>query len=87
MESGFRGMDAIVTKNGRVRRAAAHAADAFCRALFPHECAACGKEGPVLCEDHAREVMRPMRGVFVCPGCGRDSPGGMPCGSGRCGGR
>ena len=43
--------------------------------LLPQFCAACGEEGSVLCEVCIRTI--DVSGVFLCPDCERQSPGGM----------
>ncbi len=52
------------------------------RALFPHFCVVCGREGRLLCEDCLEDVNARMTGVFRCPVCGRQTPFGVACG--RC---
>lgn len=76
MESGFRHL--------AVRKGPAAALDAFCRALFPHECAGCGTEGGVLCDRCRDGVMGPRKGLFACPTCGMATPFGAACGARSC---
>ncbi len=51
--------------------------------LFPHDCVACGLEGNVLCRECQELISAPLRGVFLCPVCGRGTPFGAVC-SGGC---
>lgn len=54
------------------------------RALFPHFCCGCGLEGTVLCEPCRYEAHAPLKGLFVCPGCGAGTPAGTRCGRRAC---
>lgn len=51
--------------------------------FFPHHCVVCGIEGHVLCRGCQETVSAPLRGVFLCPVCGRPSAFGAVC-PGRC---
>jgi len=53
------------------------------RILFPHFCLGCGTEGQILCRQCRQRESAPLRGVFLCPACGRHSPFGAAC-SGAC---
>jgi len=48
---------------------------AFLDALFPIYCLGCEREGGWLCAD-CLSAIRPQP-LFLCPGCGLESPGGM----------
>jgi predicted amidophosphoribosyltransferase len=66
---------------------ASHARVAVTRlaeAVFPHYCVVCAREGSVLCVDCHPYVMSPLRGIFVCPGCGATTALGAKCGSRSC---
>lgn len=47
--------------------------------LFPHFCIGCGSEGAILCRQCVVQTSAPLRGVFLCPVCGRPGPFGSPC--------
>ena len=49
------------------------------RILFPHFCLGCGLEGKILCDQCQQQESAPLRGVFLCPACGRPSPFGAAC--------
>jgi len=53
----------------------AKAKRAFLDALFPIYCAGCRREGYWLCPDCTAAIR--IMPLFLCPGCGRLSPGGM----------
>lgn len=53
-------------------------------AAFPHFCIVCGREGHVLCASCRPHVLSPIRGIFVCPGCGVATPLGARCGRRAC---
>lgn len=53
-------------------------------AVFPHSCAVCGEEGTLLCANCRPTEHASLRGVFLCPGCRRESPGGGRCGRRAC---
>ncbi len=63
----------LVAKELSARAAAAG------RALFPHFCVACGREGRVLCAGCEEETSARITGVFRCPRCGRPSALGAAC--------
>lgn len=77
-------MDAKGLRAWTVRRLLG-AAGLAARAVFPHFCVVCGDEGRVLCDDAScrAAAYRPMRGVFVCPGCGASEVQGVRCGACR----
>lgn len=59
---------------------------ALVRALFPHHCCGCGREGRALCESCRYRIQAPLKGLFVCPGCGTASATGGRCGRRGCDG-
>lgn len=54
------------------------------KAIFPHHCVVCLAEGSILCGACVPAITSPMRGIFVCPGCGAASPLGARCGRRAC---
>ncbi|HTK04004.1 MAG TPA: phosphoribosyltransferase family protein [Candidatus Eisenbacteria bacterium] len=53
-------------------------------AAFPHFCCSCGTEGKIVCGGCAADAIAPLKGIFVCPGCGVPSPLGALCGRPKC---
>ena len=58
--------------------------DLFFRALFPHHCVACEKEGEVLCSECFEELKSPRKGLFACALCGTATPLGVACDARKC---
>jgi predicted amidophosphoribosyltransferase len=66
--------DTMTKAIGRAARCAA-------RAVFPHHCVGCRREGSVLCDACAVDASAKMPGVSLCPACTAPSPFGAPCSS------
>lgn len=73
----------VAALNGAIRRARVACAD-LASAAFPHFCVVCGREGLVLCASCRPHAISPLRGIFVCPGCGVATPLGARCGRRAC---
>lgn len=58
--------------------------DWVARALFPHFCSGCGKEGSVACHGCLKEIEAPRAGLFRCPGCAVSTPLGERCIAAAC---
>jgi competence protein ComFC len=62
-------------------------ASAVAKSVFPHFCVGCGVEGSVSCVACRLSVESPQEGIFVCPGCGEQTPFGRRCDARSCGAR
>lgn len=78
MESERRDLAAEVT------RRCGKALGLLAAAAFPHFCCSCGTEGKIVCDGCAADAIAPLKGIFVCPGCGVPSPLGALCGRPKC---
>lgn len=70
--------DSVVTKGGSLVRVQT-LRTWVSRALFPHFCVGCNKEGVILCTKCNEYKKASIRGLFRCPGCGVVTPGGVTC--------
>lgn len=58
--------------------------EAASRAVFPHSCVRCGEEGESVCGTCASAMEAPGKGLFMCPGCGKEVSSWARCGAAAC---